>query len=163
MASKVKTICEEKIVPVIEKMGFEVVDIEYTKKADGMNLTFFIDNDKGIEINDCENVSKIIDPILDEVDPTEGQPYILNVSSPGIDRPLKTNRDFERNLGKEISITLFSKQDGCKNFDGILRSYDENQVTIEILTNKKSKKLVEGQKLTFEKSKIAHVVPIIKF
>ena len=64
MASKVKTICEEKIVPVIEKMGFEVVDIEYTKKADGMNLTFFIDNDKGIEINDCENVSKIIN-ILD--------------------------------------------------------------------------------------------------
>ena len=101
--------------------------------------------------------------MLEELDPTEGQPYILNVSSPGIDRPLKTDKDLQRNLEKEISITLFSKVDGCKNFDGILKSFDENSITIELIANKKNKKLTNGQTISLEKTKIAHIVPIIKF
>lgn len=153
MAGKVKIICEEKISPIIEEMGYEVVDIEYCKKSDGMNLIFYIDNEEGVKIEDCEKVSKVIDPILDEINPTDDKSYILSVSSPGIDRPLHTNRDFKRNIGHEILITTFSKIDGSKKFEGKLISFDENQVTIE--QNK--------QQLIFERDKIAHVEPLIKF
>ena len=98
MASKVKSICEEKVVPVIEEMGYEVVDIEYAKKSDGMNLIFYIDKDEGVKIEDCEKVSRAIDGLLEELNPTDDSPYILSVSSPGLDRPLKTERNFKRNL-----------------------------------------------------------------
>ena len=162
MASKVKNICEEKISPLINQIGYEVVDIEYAKKSDGMNLTFYIDNENGIDINDCEKVSKLIDPILDELNPTEDQPYVLNVSSPGIDRPLKNDRDFARNIGKEIEITLFAKVNGVKNFKGILLSFNSSELTIQPLQDKKQKTTLQNQ-ITLEKSKIAHIVPIIKF
>ena len=154
MAGKVKTLCEEKINPIIEQMGYDVIEVEYAKKTDGMNLTFYIDSDKGVELNDCEKVSKTIDPILDELNPTDDQAYSLVVSSPGIDRPLKTERDFKRNLGKQISITLFSKIDGKKKFDGELKNYFESEITI---TN------VKGEDITLQREKIAHIVPIIKF
>ena len=153
MAGKVKSICEEKVAPVIEELGYEVVEVEYAKKIDGMNLTFFIDNEKGIQVEDCEKVSKAIDGLLEELNPTDDQPYILNVSSPGIDRPLKTERDFARNIGKEIEITLFSKLDGKKKFVGVLQNYDEKSITIENA----------GKTTTLEKDKIAHIVPVIKF
>lgn len=161
MASKTKTICEEKIVPLIRQLGYDVVEVEYVKKSDGMNLTFYIDRDNGVEINDCETVSKYIDPILDELNPTDDQPYILNVSSPGIDRPLKTDRDLKRNIGKEISITLFAKQDGNKIFDGTLIDFDDDKITIDVLPSKKNKKSLQGQ-IQIERQKIAHIVPIIK-
>lgn len=153
MAGKVKTIVSEKVVPVIEQLGYEVVDVEYGKQSDGMNLTFYIDNDEGINIEDCEKVSKVIDPILDELNPTDDVPYILNVSSPGIDRPLKTERDFARNINKEIEVTLFSKMDGKKVFKGTLISYDKEQLILE----------QNNQNITFSREKIAHIVPIIKF
>lgn len=155
MAGIVKTICETNVQPIIENLGYEVVEIEYVKKSDGMNLTFYIDKDGGIDIKDCELVSKTIDPILEQLNPTSDAPYILNVSSPGIDRPLKTKRDFERNQGKEIEITLFAKEkeSGQKVFKGTLDSFDENSLTI---TNEKFTK-------TFQKSLIAHIVPVIKF
>lgn len=153
MASKVKTICEEKVVPVIEELGYEVVEVEYIKKSDGMNLTFYIDKDGGIVIEDCEKVSKAIDDLLEDLDPTEGVAYILNVSSPGIDRPLKTNRDFERNLQKDISITLFSKLDGKKKFDGTLLEYSDEYIKIKV-----KEEIVE-----LKRELIAHIVPIIKF
>lgn len=153
MAGKVKMICEEKIVPIIKQAGYDVIEVEYVKKSDGMNLTFYIDNDDDITLIDCEKVSKLIDPLLEELNPTDNNAYILNVSSPGIDRPLKTERDFFRNLEKEISITLFAKINGQKKFEGILKSFDEK--TISLLVNNDLKQI--------EKSKIAHIVPIIKF
>lgn len=151
--AKVKTVCEEKINPIIEGLGYEVVEVEYIKKSDGMNLTFYIDKDGGVQITDCELVSKTIDPILEELNPTEDKPYILSISSPGIDRPLKTNRDFQRNIGKEIEITLFAKIDGKKVFKGTLTDFDEKNLTIEI----------ENKKTTFGREQIAHIVPVIKF
>lgn len=153
MAGKVKSICEEKVSPVIEKLGYEVVEVEYAKKTDGMNLTFYIDKEEGIQVEDCEKVSKAIDGLLEELNPTDDQPYILNVSSPGIDRPLKTERDFKRNMDKEIEITLFSKIDGKKRFVGNLKGFDAQSVTIEN----------NGKQTTFDKSKIAHIVPVLKF
>lgn len=156
MAGKVKTLVQEKLTPVIEKLGYEVVDIEYSKESNGMNLVFYIDCDAGVTIDDCEKVSKVIDPLLDELNPTDDQPYIMSVSSPGIDRPLKTDRDFNRHIGKEIEITLFSKLDGKKNFKGELVSFDTTSVTIK--TEGKGE-----QNITLSRDKIAHIVPIIKF
>lgn len=153
LAGKTKTLCLEKIAPSIEKMGYEVVDVEYKKEADGMNLIFYIDCDKGVTLDDCEKVSKVIDPMLDELNPTDDQPYILIVSSQGLDRPLKTDRDFKRHIGDEIEITLFSKIDGKKVFKGELVSFNEGEVTI-----------LDGDKtLSLSREKIAHIVPIIKF
>lgn len=154
MAGKVKTIVQEKVSPLIENMGYEVVDVEYSKQADGMNLVFYIDSEAGVTIDDCEKVSKLIDPVLDELNPTDDAPYTLSVSSPGIDRPIKTERDFVRNKGKEIEITLFSKLDGKKVFKGTLTDFDKNTVTI---------KLSESENITLSREKIAHIVPIIKF
>lgn len=153
MASKVKSICEEKVVPLIEELGYEVVEVEYAKKSDGMNLTFYIDKENGVQIDDCEKVSKAIDKVLDDLNPTDDEPYILNVSSPGIDRPLKTDRDFIRNLGKEISVSLFAKFNGKKIYEGVLKAFDENTLTIEI----------NNEELVLSRDKIAHIVPIIKF
>lgn len=153
MAGKVKSICSEKVVPIIEEMGYEVVEVEYSKQVDGMNLVFYIDNDQGVTINDCEKVTKVIDPILDELNPTDDKPYILSVSSPGIDRPLKTERDFNRNMGKEIEITLFSKLNGKKLFKGELKSFSVEEVTI-----------FDGKEnLTLKRNLIANIVPVISF
>ncbi len=151
MASKVKNICEEKVVPIIKELGYDVIEVEYAKKSDGMNLTFYIDSDDGIKIEDCERVSKAIDDILEELNPTNDQPYILNVSSPGIDRPLKFERDFQRNLNKVVEVTLFAKENGNKTFQGKLTSFDETKFSLEI----------DGKEKTFEKKNVAHVVPVI--
>ena len=151
MAGKVKSIVIEKICPIIEDMGYDV-EVDYTKESDGMNLTFYIDCDKGVDIDDCEKVSKIIDPLLDELNPTDDIPYTLNVSSPGIDKPLKSERDFNRNLGKKIEITLFAKMNGQKVFKGQLISFDQNIVTIK-----------NEETISFAREKIAHIVPVIEF
>lgn len=154
MAGKVKSICEENLTQIIEDLGYELVEIEYIKKADGMNLTFYIDNTDGIKIEDCEKVSRTIDPILEELNPTDDVPYILNVSSPGLDRPIKTDRDLQRNIQKEILITLFSKIDGNKKFQGNLEKFDDEFVYIRDKKEKEYK---------IERKQIAHIVPIIKF
>ena len=153
MSKKVKEICEEKICPIIENMGYHVIEVEYAKKSDGMNLTFFIDKEDGIKIDDCEAVSKAIDAPLEELNPTGDESYVLSVSSPGIDRPLKTDWDFNRNLGKEIEITLFAKLDGKKKYVGILKNYDEKSITLE----------ADNKEVAFERKQIAHIVPVIKF
>lgn len=151
--AKVKQICEEKLRPVIEQMGYELVDVSFEKENGGMSLIFTIDKDEGVTIDDCEIVNRKIDPILDELNPTEDRPYTLVVSSPGLDRPIKTERDFKRTLGKEVDLTLFSKLDGQKLFTGTLKAYDEKTVTIET---------AKGEK-TFEKDKIANIKLVIKF
>ena len=153
MAGKVQTICEEKIVPIIEEQGYEVVEVEYIKKSDGMNLTFYIDSENGIQIEDCEKVSKLIDSVIDDINPTDDKPYILSVSSPGIDRPLKTERDFKRNLNKEIKVTLFAKLNGKKEFQGELISFEGEAFTVKI----------KDENITFNKTQVAHIVPVIKF
>lgn len=153
MSKKVKEICEEQICPIIENMGYHVIEVEYAKKSDGMNLTFFIDKEDGIKIEDCEMVSKTIDQPLENLNPTNDEPYILSVSSPGIDRPIKSEWDFNKNQDKEVEITLFAKLNGTKKFVGILKSHNEEIVTIEI----------DGKELSFDRKQIAHIVPVIKF
>lgn len=154
MAIRVKDICSEKIGPIIEDLGYELVEVFYGKQLDGMNLIFYIDSDNGITIDDCEKVHRAIDPLIDEINPTNDAPFILSVSSLGIDRPLKTERDFKKNLGKEIEITLFSKLNGKKNFKGTLQSYDQESITIKNSSEKEE---------TFDRKKVAHIAPVINF
>ena len=143
---------EENIKPIIENLGYEVVEIEYAKKVNGYNLTIFIANEKGITLDDCEKVSKAIDTPLDELNPTNDVSYTLNVSSAGLDRPLKTDADFRRNLNKELEIKLFSPIDGKKVVFGNLVEFDENSITIE-----------NDKKIKIERKQIAKAVIAIHF
>ncbi len=151
--AKIKQLCEEKLKSVVEEMGYELVDVSFEKDGGGMNLVFTIDNDNGVTIDDCELVSKKLDPLLDELNPTDDKPYTLVVSSPGLDRPLKTDRDLKRNLGNEVEVSLFAKIDGQKLFKGVLKAFDEKTVTLQ----------TESGELSFDREKIASTKLVIKF
>ena len=123
---------EKLITPIALEQGLIIIDVEYDKKFNGMNLTVIIDKDGGVGLCDCEKFHKAIDGPLDELDPTEGKPYTLNVSSPGLDRQLKKDIDFIRNLGKEIEISFFKPySDGSKKLIGVLKDYKNKTVLIE--------------------------------
>ncbi len=151
--AKIKEICEEKLKPIIKEMGYELLEVSYEKENGGMSLIFTIDSDNGVSIDDCEVVTKKIDPILDELNPTDDKPYTLVVSSPGLDRPLKTDRDLKRNLGQEVELTLFAKLDGKKVFVGVLDKFDEK--TVQIKTDKET--------LVFDREKVANIKLVIHF
>ena len=150
MASKVESICTEKVVP---QLGYYVLEVDYSKKVDGQNLTFVIDKDGGVLIEDCEKVHRMLDTLLDEINPTDDAPYILNVESAGLDRPIKTQRDFLRNKGKEVEVKLYKKLDGKKSFVGNLMEFDDTKVVLSL----------EKQKQTFAREDVALISPVIKF
>ena len=141
------------VAPIAEGMGLTVLEVEYAKKFDGMNLTVVIDKEGGVTIDDCEKLHRAIDGPLDELDPIDTA-YILNVSSPGLDRPLTLERDYKRNLNKKISVKLYKPLDGKKVYDGVLVNYDDDQFTIETKN---------GKQITFIKKDTAKVEPIIEF
>lgn len=143
----------ELVTPIAEGMGLEVVEVTYKKCYDGMNLTVVIDKDGGVTIDDCERLHRAIDQPLDELDPIDCA-YTLNVSSPGIDRPLTLPRDYKRNLDKDISVRLYKPLDGKKIYEGTLTAYDDE--TFTIVTAK-------GKEITFNKKDAAKVEPIIVF
>lgn len=151
--AKVSDISEAKVRPLIEEMGYELLEVEYKKEFGGMSLIFTIDSENGVTIDDCEKVNKAIDPVIDELNPTNDEPYTLVVSSPGLDRQLKTDRDLKRTIGKEVTLTLFSKIDGKKSFEGELLGFDEKTVTI---------RTGDGEK-NFDRDKIAGLKLVIKF
>ena len=113
----------------VESLGFELCDVEFTKEAGNWVLTLYIDREGGVTIDDCETVSHAVDPILDMADPIP-QSYYLSVSSPGIDRPLKKDADFRRNLGKKIEIRLYAPKDGKKEYAGVLKEFTDDSLTI---------------------------------
>lgn len=126
IASKVS----QALQPIISKLGYELVKVDYSKKVDGFNMTIYIDKPEGITLSDCEKVHKAIDAPLDELDPTDGS-YTLNVSSCGLDWPIKTDGDFQRNLGNVLDISLFSPIESKKNYTGTLVEFDNESITIE--------------------------------
>lgn len=120
------------IQPLVEKAGYIFVDVDYQKVYGQNTLTVTIDTPLGITLNDCEKVSKLLDGPLDELDFTNSVGYNLNVSSPGLDRPLKKPVDYERNLNKEIEVKLFKPlSDGKKMVAGILKAYDAQTITLQ--------------------------------
>lgn len=118
------------IMPVLEQNGFELVDVEYVKEGGNWYLRAYIDKPGGITIGDCETVSRYLSDRLDEKDLIEDA-YVLEVSSPGLDRPLKKDKDFTRALGSEIEIRLYRALDGKKEYTGILREYDGSSIVLE--------------------------------
>lgn len=129
---KVKSVEEIKnaLLPIAEEMEIEIVDVEF-KQGREPSLTVFIDTETGVDLNTCERFHHAIDPVLDELDPTFGAPYTLNVSSPGLDRPLKTARDFEKCMGKKVEVKLFAPMQGKKFFEMELIGYDGNTITLK--------------------------------
>lgn len=121
---------EEILLPIVEEYGFELVDVEYVKEGGTWYLRTYIDKEGGISIDDCEKVSRRLSDILDEKDYIDDT-YIMEVSSPGLGRPLKKEKDFKRSLGKEVDIRTYRMIDKQKEFTGILKDYDKDTVTIE--------------------------------
>ena len=115
--------------PVANEMQIEIVEVEF-KQGHSPALTVYIDVDGGVDLNTCEKFHRAIDPVLDELDPTYGEAYTLNVSSPGLDRPLKTDRDFQRRIGKDVEVKLFAPLKGKKYFECKLVDYDGNNVVL---------------------------------
>ena len=122
---------EEILLPIVEEYGFELVDVEYVKEGGTWYLRTYIDKEGGISIDDCEKVSRRLSDILDEKDYIDDT-YIMEVSSPGLGRPLKKEKDFKRSLGKEVDIRTYRMIDKQKEFTGILKDYDKDTVTIEL-------------------------------
>ncbi len=136
---------EELLEPVVTGFGFELVDVEYVKEAGTWYLRAYIDKPGGITVDDCEAVSRKFSDILDEKDYIEDT-YIFEVSSPGLGRPLKKEKDFKRSIGEEVEIRTYRAIDRQKEFTGILKSYDADTVTITC---------EDDTEQTFERSAIA--------
>ncbi|MBE5963732.1 MAG: ribosome maturation factor RimP [Lachnospiraceae bacterium] len=138
---------EKLVMPIIEANNFELVDVEYVKEGSNWYLRLYIDKEGGITVDDCEIVSRAFSDILDEKDYIDDA-YIFEVSSPGLGRPLKKDKDFERSLMEEVEVKLFKAINRQKEFVGLLKAYDKETITIE---------LESGEEMTFERAGIALV------
>lgn len=143
---------EALIMPILESNGFELVDIEYVKEGGSWYLRAYIDKPGGIAVDDCEIVSRALSDLLDKEDFIE-EAYILEVSSPGLLRPIKKDKDYQRNMGKEVEIHLFKMVDKKKEFVGTLKAYDAETVTIAS----------DEEEKTFVRKEIALIRPYIEF
>ncbi len=132
-------------------MGIEIVDVEWNDKT--ATLTAFIETAEGVDLDTCEKFHNAVMEPIDELDPTYDKPYTLNVSSPGLDRPFKTERDFERNLNEDVEIKLYAPLKGKKFLEGRLAAYDENTVTVT----------VGKEDIKISRNKIAKINKAIKF
>ena len=126
---------EEKVTnlvePIIEKIGYELYDVEYAKEGKNYFLRIFIDSEKGIDLNDCEKVNDAITDILDTENYIKDQ-YFLEISSPGIERVLRKDKHLEKNIGTDINVKLFKKdENGKKEYLGKLKEYNQNEIVIE--------------------------------
>ena len=120
---------EALLLPIIEANNFELVDVEYVKEGSNWYLRAYIDKEGGISVDDCEVVSRAFSDKLDEEDFIDDA-YIMEVSSPGLGRPLKKDKDFKRSVGEEVEIRLYRAQNHQKEFTGILKAWDADTVTI---------------------------------
>lgn len=144
----------ELIESTVAELGYRLYDVDFTKEVEGYVLTIYIDADQPITLDDCEKVSRSVDPILDAADPI-AQAYYLSVSSVGLDRPLKIEEDFKRNIGKKIDVKLYAPINKKKLIVGTLVSYDDNSFTV-ICDDK-------GENLVITKKSAATVKPHIDF
>ena len=136
---------EEFLLPLVDKHHFELVDVEFVKEGANWYLRAYIDKEGGIAVDDCEVISRILSDWLDKEDFIDDS-YILEVSSPGLGRPLKKEKDFARSIGKEVDIRLYRPREKQKDFTGTLVEYNKDTVTIE---------LEDESRETFERREIA--------
>ena len=143
---KVEKLVKEKI----ESLGYDLYDVEYSKEGKNYFLRIFIDSPKGIDLNDCEKVNDGINELLDQADYIKEQ-YFLEVSSPGIERILRKDKHLEQNIGKEVNIKLFKKdENGKKEYQGILKQYNEEKIELE-------------EEITIERKNIAQIKTIYEW
>ena len=140
----------EIIMPIIEANNFELVDIEYVKEGSGKYLRAYIDKPGGITVEDCEAVSRPFSDKLDELDFID-EAYILEVSSPGLGRPFKKDKDFQRNISEEVELKLYKQVDHLKDYVGLLKAFD------------KDTELENGEEKVFERANIALIRQTVYF
>ena len=138
--------------PVVEQFGCSLWDVEYVREGSEYFLRLYIDKDGGVDITDCEKISRAVDPILDEEDPI-AESYHFEVCSAGLERALKRPDDFQRFMGSPIMVKLYRPRNGLKELPGILRGYEDGRVTAEC----------GKEMITFEKSEIALVRLRVEF
>ena len=145
--SKIEEKVESLIKDKIENIGYELYDVEYVKEGKDYYLRIFIDSPNGIDLNDCEKVNNEINDLLDEADYIK-EAYFLEVSSPGVERVLKKDKHLEANIGTEVNVKLFKKDDsGKKEYKGILKSFDKEKITLE----------AEGKNIEIERKNISQI------
>ena len=144
--SKITDKVTELAKPVVEEEGCSLWDVEYVREAGSWFLRIFIDKDGGVGIDDCERISRRLDPILDEADPIPDS-YVFEVGSAGAERELKRPGDFEQFMGSEVEVRLYQPVNGCKVYVGALSRYNNGRVTVTVGKNE----------VSFDKSQIALV------
>ena len=149
---KVTEIVESFAKPIVEGLGCQLWDVEYVREGDQRFLRLYIDKDGGVDITDCEKISRAVDPVLDEKDPI-AESYHFEVCSAGLERVLKRPGDFERFMGSDITVKLYRPYNGLKEFPGVLRGYEDGRVTVE----------AGKETITFEKSQVALVRLRVEF
>ena len=149
---KVTELVEKLAKPVVEENGCQLWDVEYVREGSEYFLRLYLDKEGGVDINDCEAISRAMDPILDEEDPIP-ESYHFEVCSAGLERPLKRPSDFERFMGEPIMVKLYRPRNGLKEIPGILRDYENGCVTME----------AGKETITFQKSEVALVRLRVEF
>jgi len=129
--SKVTEVVEDLATPILTEIGLELVDIEYVKEGKNWFLRIYIDKDNGVDIEECGLVSERLSEKLDALDPIPHN-YFLEVSSPGAERPLKKEKDYQKAIGKNVFIKTYEPIDGEKAFEGLLTKFEGDTVTIEV-------------------------------
>ena len=138
--------------PIVEAQGCQLWDVEYVREGSEYFLRLYLDKEGGVDINDCEAVSRAVDPILDEKDPIPGS-YHFEVCSAGLERVLKRPTDFQRFMGSPITVKLYRPRNGLKEIPCVLKAYDEGKLTVE----------AGKETITFEKSEVAQVRLRVEF
>ena len=138
--------------PIVESHGCELWDVEYVREGSDYFLRLYLDKEGGVDITDCENISRAVDPLLDEADPI-AESYHFEVCSAGLERALKRPGDFERFMGSNITVKLYRPRNGLKEIPCVLRGYEDGRVTVE----------VGKETITFEKSEVALVRLRVEF
>lgn len=148
----------EMVDPIVEKYDFELVDVEYVKEGKNWFLRIFVDKVGGIDINECAIVSEELGEKLDTIDPDPiPHAYFLEVSSPGAERPLKKEEDYEKAINQYINVSFYQAVEGEKQFQGFLKSYDKDTVTLLVKIKTREKEMV------FERKNIAKARLAIQF
>ena len=141
--NEIEEYCTKLVTPIIEENNFELVDVEYVKEGADFYLRVYADKEGGIDINDCVLISRALEQKLDEEDKIDTA-YILEVSSPGLTRPLKKDKDFLRSIGKLVDVKLYKAIDGCKEFTGYLKQFEYGKVTFTV--NESSEEVINVNK-----------------
>ena len=149
---KVTELVAEFARPIVEAHGCELWDVEYVREGSEYFLRLYLDKEGGVDINDCEAVSRAVDPILDEKDPIPGS-YHFEVCSAGLERVLKRPADFQRFMGSPITVKLYRPRNGLKEIPCVLKAYDQGKLTVE----------AGKETITFEKSEVAQVRLRVEF